>query len=77
MYKPYYSLFAGAGESGKSTLLKQMRLIHEEGGFSPEERTQYALVVHSNTIQSLMAVIRAMDKLQIEFSDPDRKVSDP
>ena len=53
-----------------------MRLIHEEGGFSLEERTQYVVVVHSNTIQSLMAVIRAMDKLQLQFSDPDRKVGD-
>lgn len=63
----------GAGESGKSTLLKQMRVIHEDG-FPAEERSQYQAVVHSNTIQSMVAVIRAMDKLGLEFGDPERKV---
>ena len=40
----------GAGESGKSTIVKQMKIIHESG-YSREECEQYRPVVFSNTIQ--------------------------
>ena len=43
-------LLLGAGESGKSTIVKQMKIIHETG-YSDEERKQYKPVVYSNTIQ--------------------------
>lgn len=64
----------GAGESGKSTIVKQMKIIHETG-YSKEECEQYRPVVFSNTIQSLMAIIRAMGNLKIGFSDPSRTVN--
>ena len=61
----------GAGESGKSTICKQMRIIHETG-YSPEDCKHYKPVVYSNTIQSLMAIISAMSKLRIDFADRSR-----
>ncbi|XKL65710.1 hypothetical protein PGB90_009130 [Kerria lacca] len=61
-------LLLGAGESGKSTIVKQMKIIHETG-YSKEECEQYRPVVYSNTIQSLMAIIRAMGQLGIDFGD--------
>lgn len=64
----------GAGESGKSTIVKQMKIIHESG-YSREECEQYKPVVYSNTIQSLMAIIRAMGQLRIEFGTPNTTVS--
>ncbi|XP_034230656.1 guanine nucleotide-binding protein G(i) subunit alpha [Thrips palmi] len=64
-------LLLGAGESGKSTIVKQMKIIHETG-YSIEECEQYRPVVYSNTIQSLMAIIRAMGQLRIDFADPGR-----
>lgn len=76
--KIYYHLFSvlflGAGESGKSTIVKQMKIIHETG-YSQEECEQYRPVVYSNTIQSLMAIIRAMGQLRIDFADPSKTVS--
>lgn len=63
----------GAGESGKSTIVKQMKIIHETG-YSQEECEQYRPVVYSNTIQSLMAIIRAMGQLRIDFADPNKAV---
>uniref|UniRef100_A0A7N9AT00 Guanine nucleotide binding protein (G protein), alpha activating activity polypeptide O, b n=1 Tax=Mastacembelus armatus TaxID=205130 RepID=A0A7N9AT00_9TELE len=62
----------GGGESGKSTIVKQMKIIHEDG-FSGDDVKQYKPVVYSNTIQSLAAILRAMDSLGIEFGDKDRK----
>ncbi|XP_061843710.1 guanine nucleotide-binding protein G(i) subunit alpha [Nerophis lumbriciformis] len=64
-------LLLGAGESGKSTLVKQMKIIHEDG-YSEEECSQYKVVVYSNTIQSIMAIVRAMGRLKIEFGDEAR-----
>ncbi|KAF5919690.1 hypothetical protein HPG69_000291, partial [Diceros bicornis minor] len=65
-----------AGESGKSTIVKQMKIIHEDG-FSGEDVKQYKPVVYSNTIQSLAAIVRAMDTLGIEYGDKERKGSCP
>lgn len=49
------------------------RIIHEDG-FSGEDVKQYKPVVYSNTIQSLAAIVRAMDTLGIEYGDKERKV---
>ncbi|ESN96305.1 hypothetical protein HELRODRAFT_95386 [Helobdella robusta] len=62
-------LLLGAGESGKSTIVKQMRIIHE-GGFTKEDNRQCRPVVFSNTIQSMVALIRAMQFLDIPYTDP-------
>jgi len=62
----------GAGESGKSTILKQMKIIHMDG-YSKEDFEQYREVVYSNTIQSLATIIRAMETLNIPFGSPDRE----
>lgn len=64
----------GAGESGKSTIVKQMKIIHELG-YSKDECEKYTPVVYSNTIQSLMAIIRAMGTLRIDFADSSKAVS--
>uniref|UniRef100_A0A6I8N0B1 G protein subunit alpha i1 n=1 Tax=Ornithorhynchus anatinus TaxID=9258 RepID=A0A6I8N0B1_ORNAN len=60
-----------SGESGKSTIVKQMKIIHE-AGYSEEECKQYKAVVYSNTIQSIIAIIRAMGRLKIDFGDSAR-----
>lgn len=64
-------LLLGAGESGKSTIVKQMKIIHEDG-YTEEECRQYRAVVYSNTIQSIMAIIKAMGNLNIDFDDSGR-----
>lgn len=73
VFVSFFFFLAGAGESGKSTIVKQMKIIHETG-YSKEECEQYRPVVYSNTIQSLMAIIRAMGQLRINFADSSRAV---
>jgi guanine nucleotide-binding protein G(i) subunit alpha len=54
-------LLLGAGESGKSTVLKQMKLIHH-GGYTDQERESYKEIIFSNTIQSMRAILEAMNE---------------
>ena len=64
-------LLLGAGESGKSTIVKQMRVIHGNG-YSQNECMTYRPVVYSNAIESLFAILHAMKTLGIQFWDPCR-----
>ncbi|XGW01595.1 hypothetical protein V3C99_014038 [Haemonchus contortus] len=60
-------LLLGAGESGKSTILKQMKIIHDNG-FSADEAEQKISVVSANTVQSIGALIDGMKLLNIPFA---------
>lgn len=51
-----------------------MKIIHESG-FTPEDFKQYRPVVYSNTIQSLVAILRAMPILGIAYHNNEREVS--
>lgn len=64
-------LLLGAGESGKSTIVKQIKILRESQ-FSEEECLEYKPVVHNNTIQSLIAIIKGMNKLGISLDDPTK-----
>lgn len=68
----YSQLSIGAGESGKSTILKQMKLIHD-GGFGQEEREAYKEIIFSNAVQSIHVLIEAMENLGIELNDANNQ----
>ena len=59
-------LMLGAGESGKSTIVKQMRIIHG-AGYSETERKDFRETVHMNAIQGLDIILQAVQDLQINF----------
>jgi len=50
------------------------RIIHESG-FTSEDFKQYRPVVYSHTIQSLVAILRAMPNLGVAFGSEDREAS--
>src|ERR1043165_5972019 len=58
----------GAGESGKSTILKQMKLIHE-GGYSQEERESFKEIIFSNTVQSMRVILEAMENMGLSLKN--------
>lgn len=64
-------LLLGAGESGKSTIVKQMKIIHESG-YTSDECLQLRPLVYSNTMNSMLTIIRAMEMLQIDYADSER-----
>ncbi|ORY76358.1 guanine nucleotide binding protein alpha subunit [Protomyces lactucae-debilis] len=59
-------LLLGAGESGKTTVLKQMRLIHASG-FSVQERQHWRTVVFQNLLVSMRTMLEAMELLEVEL----------
>ncbi|KAJ7279562.1 G-protein alpha subunit [Mycena rebaudengoi] len=52
-------LLLGSGESGKSTIVKQMKIIHQ-AGFTPAELAAFRPTIHKNAIDSAQAVVGAL-----------------
>lgn len=63
-------LLLGAGESGKSTLFKQIVDLYGKG-FSEEEFMEFIPIVHSNTISAIQTLCRQSDL----FQDPNFAIS--
>eukprot|EP00112_Aurelia_sp_Birch-Aquarium-sp1_P000566 Seg1054.4 transcript_id=Seg1054.4/GoldUCD/mRNA.D3Y31 product="Guanine nucleotide-binding protein G" protein_id=Seg1054.4/GoldUCD/D3Y31 len=65
-------LLLGAGESGKSTLVKQMKILHADG-FSDEERRSMVSDIKRNVIEAVSTTLRALDSItpnvQLENED--------
>lgn len=57
-------LLLGAGESGKSTLVKQMRILHEETPFTEEEKKQKIEEIKRNIKDSMYTILKAMDEIE-------------
>lgn len=72
MSKEVKLLLLGAGESGKSTILKQMKLIYASG-FSNTEKLEWRPVVFNNIVQSMLLIREAMDELGIDFENKDNE----
>ncbi|KAF7666470.1 hypothetical protein LDENG_00106620 [Lucifuga dentata] len=64
--REYKLLLLGTGESGKSTFIKQMRIIHGRG-YSEEEKRTFARLVYQNIFTAMQAMIQAMNILQIPY----------
>lgn len=62
-------LLLGAGESGKSTFLKQMRIIHRVK-FEPELVREYQHVIYQNIVKGIQVLVDARDKLAIPWENP-------
>src|SRR5437764_15402123 len=67
-----YYFKIGAGESGKSTILKQMRLIHT-AGFSKNDRDQYRVIIFANLAGSMKLILEAMEVYEIAFELPQNE----
>lgn len=57
--------WTGSGESGKSTIVKQMKIIHLKG-YSEDELYNYRPTVFKNLVECAKAVIQAMRQFDIE-----------
>lgn len=58
-------------KGGKSTLMKQMRILHSNG-FTSDEIHQQRAVVYSNTLHAMQELIKAMSRYKIAFTESAR-----
>ncbi|XP_072538501.1 guanine nucleotide-binding protein subunit alpha-14 [Salminus brasiliensis] len=65
-------LLLGTGESGKSTFIKQMRIIHGSG-YTEEDRKSFTKLVYQNIVTAMQSMIRAMEMLKIPLTNPDNQ----
>ena len=64
----------GTGESGKSTFIKQMRIIHGSG-YSDEDKRAFIKIVYQNIYLAIQSLVRAMDSLKIPYENSANPVS--
>ena len=67
-------LLLGAGESGKSTFLKQMKIIHGVV-FEPEHLKEFRKIIYQNMIKGMRVLVDAQRKLGIELGDPANRLA--
>ncbi|XP_021162836.2 guanine nucleotide-binding protein subunit alpha-11 [Fundulus heteroclitus] len=67
-------LLLGTGESGKSTFIKQMRIIHG-CGYTDDDRRGFTRLIYENIFTAMQAMIQAMSTLQIPYDDESNKAN--
>ncbi|XP_022339076.2 uncharacterized protein LOC111134396 [Crassostrea virginica] len=67
-------LLLGTAESGKSTITKQMKIIHNNG-FDLSERLEKISDIRRNIQQSIVVLLSAMDKMRIPLANQDNEDS--
>lgn len=68
-------LLLGSGESGKTTIVKQMKIIHQSG-YSQDERALFRTTIYKNILDGAKAICEALDKLAIMPEDETTLVND-
>lgn len=61
-------LLLGAGQSGKSTLVKQMKVIYMNG-FTDDECAQFRDLVHSNVFQAIRELVQGVVSEALSLTD--------
>ncbi|KAK9890954.1 hypothetical protein WA026_013294 [Henosepilachna vigintioctopunctata] len=72
--KAHRLLLLGAGESGKSTIIKQMHLIHVRN-FSDKMKTEKRSDIRGNLVEAIFSILEAMPKLNppVEIDNSENK----
>lgn len=60
--KTHRLLLLGAGESGKSTIVKQMKILHVDG-FNEEEKIKKITDIKRNLRDAMISILQAMDEI--------------
>lgn len=66
-------LLLGTGDSGKSTFIKQLRIIHGNG-YDKDGLLNFIPTIHENILTSLRTLTTAMVSLEIPYETPGYEV---
>lgn len=64
--KLFSPFIQGSGESGKSTIFKQMKIIHQNG-YTTDELMNWRVTVYRNLIQSAQAIVNALNQFEYQL----------
>ena len=64
-------LLLGPGESGKSTIFKQMKIISMGGGFTDHEQKAFRFIIYGNCITQMKVLVGAVEKLGLSYDSAD------
>ncbi|KIP03061.1 hypothetical protein PHLGIDRAFT_78174 [Phlebiopsis gigantea 11061_1 CR5-6] len=62
-------LLLGSGESGKSTIVKQMKIIHQNG-YNDTELLGFRPTIYKNLLESAHHILLAARKIGLDFRNP-------
>jgi len=64
-------LLLGTGESGKTTIFKQMQILYEQDGFSDFEKKTFKHVLRRNIIECIQTLIMGCQKFELPFKNEE------
>jgi len=67
-------LLLGTGESGKSTIAKQMRILHTPG-FDKKELQTFRPVVFNNTVTAMRNIVQFCTKMGLTISEQNAEAT--
>ncbi|KZP26355.1 guanine nucleotide binding protein, alpha subunit [Athelia psychrophila] len=67
-------LLLGSGESGMSTIVKQMKIVHQDG-FNRDELMSYRMSIYHNLLDSAQAIILAMREIGLDCEIPSNRMN--
>lgn len=67
-------LLLGTGESGKSTILKQMKILYDEG-FNAIDKETYKVVLRRNVVESMQTLLEGVEIWEYEFENKQSQES--
>lgn len=70
--KEYKLLLLGTGEAGKSTFIKQMRIIHG-AGYTDKDRAEFRQLIFQNVLKAVQILTEAMEALKVNYSDASNR----
>jgi len=68
-------LILGSGESGKSTIAKQFRIINQNN-FTDDERMGFKKIIHNNIITSIQTLINGCNSFNYELDEENNQIAE-
>jgi len=63
----------GAGESGKSTIAKQMKIIHLQEFQKEEDRAKFRTLIYHNILENIKVLLEAAEEFQYELKSENKE----
>jgi len=68
-------LLLGTGESGKSTIFKQMQILYLQESFTDIEKRTFRQVLRRNLVESMQALVLGMERFGVQFQNAHSAVA--